>query len=245
MREYSRKAMVAGLSCMLACAAMAGGAAGAEVRKIGWFEPVEKEVEGWKVYVDPAMLEGEHREEGQRALKMLANHLQRIAILIPEKPLADLRKVGIWIEHSHPELNSMQYHPGKKWLIGKGYDPRLVKKVHVPQARRLLSRQQLLKHPAVILHELAHAYHDQVLGFDDPSILKAYKEAMAAGSYEKVMLFDGRMGRHYAATDHQEYCAEATEALLYRNAFYPFVAGELKVHDPGAHAVVSRIWGGS
>ena len=26
----------------------------------------------------------------------------------------------------------------------------------------------MLKHPAVILHELAHSYHDQVLGFDEP-----------------------------------------------------------------------------
>ena len=108
--------------------------------------------------VDPALLSGEHQEEGAKALKMLANHLQRIAILIPEKPLSGLRKVGIRIEYDHPELKNMQYHPEADWLIEHGYDPQLVKKVHIPVAAELLSRGQMLKHPAVILHELAHMW---------------------------------------------------------------------------------------
>ena len=45
------------------------------------FDPVIKDIEGWTVHVDPQMLEGQHAEAGGRALKMLANHLQRIAIL--------------------------------------------------------------------------------------------------------------------------------------------------------------------
>lgn len=214
-----------------------------ESRKIGWIEPVEQQVEGWTIHVDPALLEGEHAKEGDMALKLLRNHLERITILVPEKQLNDLRKVGIWVEHSHPELSSMQYHPGEQWLVNKGYDPRLVKKVHIPQARNLFSRQQMLKHPAVILHELAHAYHDQFLSFDHPGILKAYEAAMRSGTYEKVMLFDGRMVKHYATTDHKEYFSEATEAFLYRNDFYPFVAGELKKHDPVGYRLMEQIWG--
>ena len=171
------------------------------------------------------------------------NHLQRVAILVPEKQLAELRKVGIRIEWSHPELGNMQYHPGVEWLENNGYDPRLVKCVHIPQAKELLSRDQMLKHPAVILHELAHAYHDQVLDFDNAEILDCYKAAMEKGNYNRVMLFDGRMVKHYAATDHKEYFAEATEAYLYRNDFYPFVAGELKAEDPGVYAVMEKVWG--
>lgn len=44
------------------------------------FDPVIKNIEGWTVHVDPQMLEGKHAEAGARALTMLANHLQRIAI---------------------------------------------------------------------------------------------------------------------------------------------------------------------
>ncbi len=125
------------------------------------FDPVIKDIEGWTVHIDPKLLEGEHGEMGSRALKMLANHLQRIAILVPEEPLAKLRKVEFWIEHAHPELGGKQYHPNLKWLTDRNYDPRLVKKVHITHAGELLSRQQMIKHPAVILHELAHGYHDQ------------------------------------------------------------------------------------
>ncbi len=207
------------------------------------WDPVVKQIEGFTVHVDPQLLDGEHAEEGAAALKMLANHLQRIAILVPKEPLARLRKLELWIEHHHPELGSMQYHPNVHWLTDRGYDPRLAKKVHIPRAAALTSRGQMLKHPAVILHELSHAYHDQVLGFDEPRIIAAYKKAMAAGSYEKVLLYTGRTVRHYAATNHKEYFAEGTESYFYRNDFYPFVAAELKQHDPTLYALLAEIWG--
>jgi dipeptidyl-peptidase-4 len=101
----------------------------------------------------------------------------------------------------------------------------------------------MLKHPAVILHELAHAYHDQVLSFEEPEILKAYTDAMEKGIYEKSLLHTGETVKHYATTNHKEYFAEATEAYLYHNDFYPFVRAELKIHDPAAFAVMQKVWG--
>jgi len=207
------------------------------------FDPVVKQIEGWTVHVDPQLLEGEHAEQGGRALKMLANHLQRIAILVPEDRLVKMRTLEIWIEHQHPELHSMQYHPNIGWLTGRGYDPRLAKKVHIPHAATLLSRQQMVKHPAVILHELSHAYHDQCLGFGEPRIKAAYDKAMEAGIYDKVLLYTGREVRHYAASNYKEYFAEGTEAYFYRNDFYPFVRAELKNHDPVLHDLLVEIWG--
>jgi hypothetical protein len=215
-----------------------------ERKKIGWIEPVEMELEGWTVHVDPALLEGgKHADEGVNAIKMLANHLQRIAILLPAGPLEKMKKMEIWLEHQHPELSAMQYHPGADWLEGRGYDPRLAKKVHITRAADLFSRDQMLKHPAVILHELAHAYHDQVLGFEDERVIAAYDDAIKKGILEKVKLFNGRTVQHYAATNHKEYFAEATEAYLYRNDFYPFVAAELREHDPKGFALMYEIWG--
>ncbi len=214
----------------------------AETKKIGWFDPVVKDIEGWKVHVEPKLLEGEHAQEGEQALKLLANHLQRIIILMPESQLADLRKVGIWIEHKHPELDNMQYHPGEKWLAERGYHPGLLKKVHIPVASQMFSKKNMLKQPAVILHELAHGYHDQVLSFEHPAILEAFEAAKKRGDYEKVLHVNGGETKHYAMTDHKEYFAEATEAFLYRNDFYPFVSAELKKHDPKAHELMKEIW---
>jgi hypothetical protein len=208
----------------------------------GNYEPIIRQIEGWTVNVEPSLISGEHADEGAQALKMLANHLQRISILVPKKQLAELKKVEFWVEHAHPELNGKHYHPGVGWLNRHNYDPRLHRKVHITHAEELFSREQLLKQPAVILHELAHAYHDQVLSFDDPAILSAYDKAMQEGLYDKVMLYNGRLVKAYAATNHKEYFAEVTEAYLYRNDFYPFVNGELKKHDPRAFAQMQRAW---
>lgn len=216
--------------------------ASAETKQIGWFEPVVRNIEGWTVSIDPKLLDGEYAEDGKLALKMLANHLQRIIILVPEKQLANLQKIGIWIEHKHPELGSMQYHPGKDWLAKKGYHPDLVKKVHIPVASALYSKSYMLKQPAVILHELAHGYHDQILSFEHAGIFAAFDAAVKRGNYEKVLLYDGREVKHYALTNHKEYFAEATEAYFYRNDFYPFVAAELKIHDPNMYELMEQIW---
>jgi len=140
-------------------------------------------------------------------------------------------------------LGGKQYHPDLKWLTDRNYDPRLVKKVHITHAGELFSRQQMIKHPAVILHELAHGYHDQVLGFGEPRIKAAYDKAMKAGIYDKVLLYTGREVEHYAASNHKEYFAEGTEAYFYRNDFYPFVAAELRQHDPKLYELLEQIWG--
>lgn len=208
-------------------------------------EPVIQQIEGWTVWVDPQLLQGEHADVGGKALAMLANHLQRIAILMLPDRLEKLRQIQIWIEYHHPQLAAMQYHPNVGWLKEHGHDPRLAKKVHIPRAEALLSRQQMFKHPMVVLHELAHAYHDQFLGFDNPRVIAVFEKAVAEGRYEQVLLYTGKTVRHYALTDHKEYFAEGTEAYFYRNDFYPFVRAELKEHDPALHELLEEIWGPS
>ena len=207
------------------------------------FDPVVKKMEGWTVHIDPALLKGEHAAEGSKALRMLGDHLNRISLLVEEEKLKKLRTCEIWIERHHTTLGNMQYHPGAGWLKNNGHDPRLHRKVHIPRASALLSRGQLLKHPAVVLHELSHAYHDQILGFDYDQVVVAWKQAMKEKLYDKVLLFNGRYVKHYATTNHKEYFAESTEAYFYRNDFYPFVRAELKEHDPRMHEILEKIWG--
>ncbi len=218
-----------------------GSTSAQELHK-SFYDPVERNIEGWSVFVEPVLLEGDRAREGQLALTMLANHLQRINILIPEKPLAELHKVGIWIEWENPKLAAMQYHPSQQWLIDNGHDPRLAKKVHIPRARELYSREQMLKHPAVVLHELAHAYHDQILGFDYPRLLATFQKAKDRGIYANVLLYTGKKVRHYGLNNHKEYFAEGTEAYFYRNDFYPFVRAELNEFDPEFHELMGDIW---
>ena len=56
------------------------------------FDPVIKNIEGWKVHVDPALLKGKHAEVGAKTLKMLSNHLQMLAGLNHKRKLHQCRE---------------------------------------------------------------------------------------------------------------------------------------------------------
>jgi hypothetical protein len=208
-----------------------------------FYDPVERQIEGWTVAVDPQLLAEEHQEVAEKAFAALANHLQRVAYIVPEDRLAKLRELPIWLDLDHPKLRNMQYHPSRGWLLANGHDPRLARHVHITQARDLYDPKTWAKHPYVVLHELAHAYHDQVLSFDREDIIAAYDAAKEAGIYEKVLLFNGQTVRHYALTNHKEYFAELTESYFGVNDFYPFVRAELKRHDPRMYELLEEIWG--
>jgi hypothetical protein len=208
-----------------------------------FYDPVEQQVEGWTVAVDPRLLTDENKDLGSRAIACLANHLQRVKYILPEDRVAALQRIRIWLELENPKLKSMQYHPDRGWLVAHGHDPRLAKHVHIPRAKDLLDRHTWAKHPYVVLHELAHAYHDQVLDFEEPRIKAAFDAAKEQKIYEEVLLFTAAKVRHYALTNHKEYFAESTEAYLGVNDFYPFVRAELKEHDPRMFALLAEIWG--
>ena len=211
---------------------------------VRFYDPVEREIEGWKVAIDPALLQESQAEFAGEAFEALANHLQRIAYIVPEKQLAQLRQMRLWLELDNRVLDNFQYHPNRQWLVDHGHDPRLVKHVHIPRAQLLLDRSTWAKHPYCVLHEMAHAYHDQVLGFDHPEIEAAFENASEAGNYEAVLLFTGEKGvRHYGLTNPMEYFAESTEAYFGVNDFYPFVRAELAEHDPRMFRLLQKIWG--
>jgi hypothetical protein len=94
----------------------------------------------------------------------------------------------------------------------------------------------------VILHELAHAYHDQFLGFDHPEIMVAYQRYRDGGKGDATLLYDGQRVKHYALTDQKEFFAEMTEAFLGSNDFYPFNRAELLDTEPEIYRLLARIW---
>ena len=204
----------------------------------------EQQLEGWRVRVDERLLEGGefYEDFGERALALLTGDLVRIAALVPEPQLSELRKVTIVVDE-HPKLKAAQYHPSENWLKENGYESSLAKCVHISRASFFASPQIVLQQPSVTLHELTHAYHDQVLSWEYEPIMEAFAAAEKEGQYEKVLHISGREQRHYALTNHKEYFAEATEAWFACNDFYPFVRPELKKHDAKLAEVMESIWG--
>lgn len=200
-------------------------------------------VEGWTVRVDDRLLKGDSAALGERALKLLTARLVAIAIVVPENALAKLRAVTIELDLDYGDLRIMQYHPDAGWLKAHGYNEALAKCVHIPNAEEFLSPFENHRMPWVVLHELSHGYHDQVLGFNEPRIHAAWEKFRDSGKYKSVLTSPGSMREHYALRDAKEFFAEMTESYFGSNDFYPFVAGELKQAEPEIFALMIEIWG--
>jgi hypothetical protein len=217
---------------------------------IGWgaeepFTPTDqyetREIEGWTVFVNRRLLT-EFPDLGAEALHLLDTKLYDIGRMVPEAGCRELRKVPIWLGVDDGHAPCAEYHPSGEWLRANGHNPDKARCVEIGCAAKFVewSKQQ----PMMVLHELAHAYHHQVVGHDDPALRAAYEAAFASGKYEAVLRNDGSTCRAYAMENVQEYFAELTECFFGANDFYPFVRVELQKHDPEAHRLLLELWSG-
>jgi hypothetical protein len=197
---------------------------------------------GWSIRVDDRLLQPPGDALGVRALRVLEAKLNDIRMVVPEAALAKLRSVTIVLDLTHGGLESMQYHPDASWLKANGYSVELAKCAHIPRAAELVTRLPVDQQPWVILHELAHAYHDQVLGFDEPRIKDAYEKYKKSGRGKKVLHINGDRLKHYALTNQMEFFAEMTEAFFGSNDFFPFNRAELRHSEPEIFEVLNHIW---
>lgn len=202
---------------------------------------------GWSVMVRLELLSEANRAETEKGLLLVGKQLEDVERLVPPKALARLRTVTLWL--SPPYANARpraEYHPGAEWLKANGRNPAMVKGVEFTDVAHL--DKEVLRMPLLTLHELAHAYHDQALGFNHAGIKACYERAVASKSYDKVSRKDwqGKVTegvRAYAMTNPQEYFAETSEAFFGRNDFFPFDRKELEAHDPEMVAMLKKVWG--
>jgi len=166
-----------------------------------------KDLAGWKVYIHNSLLPGgEHAETGAAAIKRLTEGMNLLKTWMPRKQLAKLLTVTIWLEWSSTNgpwggTSAYQYHPGIDWLIDMDFNPAKHKCVEFGNAASL-SRRSIDSTADVLLHELAHAYHDQVLTFQDPDILAAYKRCCEGTAYPQ---------RDWVKSDHKEFFSGVTQ----------------------------------
>ncbi len=178
-----------------------------------------------------------------RVFEELGAQLHQIRRVVPDPALGKLRAIPIWVgfEDERHRQNCMFYHPSPRWLEQHEYPVELARGVEIANAKNFLS--WTLQQPWMVLHELAHGYHHQVLGYGHAGVRAAFGAAKKAGVYDEVLHVNGRKQKHYALTNEQEYFAEATEAYFGTNDFYPFVRSELQHCDARGHALLTKIWG--
>jgi hypothetical protein len=201
-----------------------------------------RDVEGWTVRVDDRLIADENKELGARAVRFLEAKLFELKAVVPAERVKELQTVTIVLDLNCGKLGAMQYHPSAGWLKANGYTTDLAKCVHLPRAADVATRRNINEQPWVILHELAHAYHDQVLDFDEPRIIAAYEAFKKSGHGDATLLYNGKHVKHYALTDHKEFFAEMTESYFGVNDFFPFNRAELMEAEPELFELLTQIW---
>lgn len=236
--------LYAALALIAPCALLAANPTTTPVGEKSAPVPV-KDIQGWQVHLSPK-LTAHHPRETARALELLEKQLVEIRDNLSPSVVARLRKVPLWFMPSYPGTGPRaEYHPSAQWLRDNGRDPAMARAVEFTNI--LQFEEELDRMPNFALHELAHAYHDQVLGFDHPGILAAFERIKAAGLYENVELRPGKdrprlLRRSYALTNHKEFFAECSEAFWSRNDFYPYDRKELEKYDPETARLMAEWW---
>jgi hypothetical protein len=175
-------------------------------------------------------------------MEILQRRLADVRLILPPAAVERLQQVPIWLDETHGKLKPAQYHPSAGWLTSNGYSPEMAKAVHIPNARLYAEVRHQWIQPWSILHELAHAYHDQVLGFEHPEIKQAWEAFRDTHKYDQTLHIEGGLTRHYALTNQKEFFAEMTEAYFGVNDFYPFNRAELKKAEPALFESMGRWW---
>lgn len=203
-------------------------------------------IEGRNVYVDSVALTGPNSTRTKEALALLSSNLKLIdGLHIKKEAKAFMKKVHFFMDWNLDHNHAANYHP-YKWSSLES-DELAAKKYHgidIININNYINTTHS-NQPYMILHELAHAYHDQVLKYNNAKIQAAYQTAMDSGLYKNVLHFNGRFEtkeRAYAAQDNVEYFGELTEAYFGRNDFYPYNRKDLLKHDSLAFELMREVW---
>lgn len=201
-------------------------------------------LEGWTLHIHQTLL-SEHPTETAKAVELLRGQLAKIHESVPAEAVAHLQKVPLWFNPQSAKTGQpkAEYHPDAGWLRRNERNPAMAKCVEFTNIA--IFERECRRMPMLALHELAHAFHHQVLGYDQPEIIAAYERAVKSGRYDDVERWSGERkfrDRAYALSNPMEYFAETSEAFFGRNDFQPFGHEELQRMDPEMCALLERLW---
>ncbi len=220
-------------------------------------------VRGFPVLIDKDLLDapdglrltGAH--QAKPLLKQLDTTLLKISQLVSPTQFAELKKTKIWVSvERHRRVaasaNEATAHGTQAIAVYRGSSAQELKShSHNPDKAKgieIFNAELFRQAPAdlqltIVLHELAHAYHDKILGPSNPAIRDAYRKAMVRGHYNVADDRSPIAGRAYAATNDHEYFAELTVAYLTKNDGFPQDRYVLAKVDPIGYALMQQIWG--
>jgi len=204
-----------------------------------------KLVEGFALVLHPETLkhENEFKIPPSEVLKL---ELRMLGKILNPKALAAVKRMPIWVEWDEATpLKSLAkgkrftaYYNSSNQATSKliGMHPLQARTITICSLRSLTTIHQpgAPREQCVLLHEVAHAVHDQLIGQNNQEIVAAYKQAISR------RLCDPKSP---AGADFSEFFAEMTCAYLDRLDYLPHNRSELKSLDPETFRVVEKFWG--
>ncbi len=209
----------------------------------------KRDIEGFTVYVNHEVLAHPNDRFFRPSLDVLARELNDLKRVLNPRIVAVLQEVPVWAEWDNTDKQSpgvlARYYGGSaEGLLKLGGDPRKANCVEVLSIRRLgeIRRPGTALQQIIILHEMAHAVHHRLLGWDNPELEAVFKQATDRKLYEQVNDRFGRSGKAYARTNAAEYFAEISCAYLDSCNYYPFNNQQLQGYDPAGYKFVRQVW---
>jgi hypothetical protein len=204
------------------------------------------QIGGFVVLADSRVVEPPETYE-KSPLQVLEGELKTIGRIVHAKALAELRKLTIWAEwdegqalgNGRPGKAVAVYYGGsQRGMLAAGMNPLKANNITVLSTRDLTREHQPGQDSGrcVLLHEMVHAVHHKILGFDNAQIQAAYQQALERGKLERGS---------YAATNAAEFFAEMSCAYLDKLQYFPRDQVELRKHDPATFQLMVALWSGA
>jgi hypothetical protein len=186
--------------------------------------------------------ENANKKDLSKAIQRISDQLVVIQKDAPKLYLALKDKVTIWITDDQWQKSAMVYCQSMKWLRENGHDYRLAHGIEIISVDHFLAWSVPGDQPMMLLHELVHAYHDQIMGSDNSDVIDAYDSAVKSGKYAKVRYhtMKGPQYPAYALNNSTEYFAEISEAYFGTNDYFPFNREQLKEYDLQGYNLVEK-----
>ncbi len=207
-----------------------------------------KTIEGFTFYLDGKSVRADAAKYERPPLEVLEFECKLLTKMFSPKAVELLRTLPIFVDwdeavalrNGRAGTALASYYPlTPQQAVRKGMHPLQAKGVTIHSLKSLTEQRQPKDDAStscLLLHELAHAVHDQMFGYDHGGIKAAYEQAMERKLYEKDF---------YAATNHKEFFAEMTCAYLDRLEYYPHNRADLKKHDPVTFKTLEVVWAGA
>jgi hypothetical protein len=141
--------------------------------------------------------------------------------LFDSEVLNKINKVKIWVTKDGLPEGAATYHQSADWLSQHGKNPKMAHGIEIGNIDNFINWRKL-NQPFMLLHEIAHFYHDRVLGNEDADIKNGFNRIQQSQLYETISYNMGSKQKAYALTNRFEYFAESTEAFFGKNDFFPY-----------------------